>query len=102
MRSPRAPRDMRVSVAITLRDRQEVVDLDLPEGSDVAAALQAARIAECFPEIDLSACDVGVWSAFCTRQRLLREGDRVEVYRPLAADAKAMRRERALKRKRLP
>ena len=93
---------MRVSVAIALRDRQEVIELDLPEGSDVSAALDAARIAERFPGHDLAACEVGVWPAVCPRQRVLRDGDRVEVYRPLAADAKTMRRERALKGRRRP
>jgi putative ubiquitin-RnfH superfamily antitoxin RatB of RatAB toxin-antitoxin module len=86
---------MRVTVAVALPARQEVTELELPEGSDVAAALSAARIAERFPGIDAARCDVGVWSTPCARDRVLREGDRVEVYRPLAADAKAMRRERA-------
>lgn len=86
---------MRVSVAIALPARQEVIDLELPEGADVAAALAAARIAERFPELELERCEVGVWSRVCGPGQVLREGDRVEVYRPLAADAKQMRRERA-------
>jgi putative ubiquitin-RnfH superfamily antitoxin RatB of RatAB toxin-antitoxin module len=86
---------VRVSVAIALPARQEVIDLEIAEGSDVAAALEAARVRERFPELDLDRCEVGVWSRACPREQVLREGDRVEVYRPLAADAKAMRRERA-------
>ncbi len=86
---------MRVTVAVALPGRQEVTELDLPEGADVAAALAAARIAERYPEIALDRCDVGIWSRMCARDTVLREGDRVEIYRPLAADAKAMRRERA-------
>lgn len=86
---------MRVTVAIALPARQEVIEVELPEGSDVAAALEAARVAERFPQLDVASREVGVWSRPCGRDTVLREGDRVEVYRPLAADAKAMRRERA-------
>ena len=86
---------MRVSVAVALPSRQEVIELDLPEGSDVAAALQAAGLRERFPGLDLQACEVGIWSRVVARETRLREGDRVEIYRPLAADAKAMRRARA-------
>jgi uncharacterized protein len=86
---------MRVSLAVALPGRQEVIDLDLPEGSDVAAALAAADIATRFPALELERCEVGIWSRICARDTALREGDRVEVYRPLAADAKAMRRQRA-------
>lgn len=86
---------MRVTVAVALPARQEVIEVDLAEGADVAAALAAARVAERYPEIPLDRCDVGVWSRISARDTVLREGDRVEIYRPLAADAKAMRRERA-------
>ena len=86
---------MRVSVAVALPSRQDVIELDLPEGSDVAAALAQARVRERYPELDVDRCEVGVWSRACGRDTPLREGDRVEIYRPLAADAKAMRRERA-------
>ena len=84
---------MRVSIAVALPGSQEVIALELPEGSDVAAALAAAGIAARFP--DLERCEVGIWSRICARDTPLREGDRVEIYRPLAADAKAMRRQRA-------
>jgi putative ubiquitin-RnfH superfamily antitoxin RatB of RatAB toxin-antitoxin module len=86
---------MRVSIAVALPGRQEVIALDLPEGSDVAAALAAAGIAARFPALELERCEVGIWSRICARDTPLREGDRVEIYRPLAADAKAMRRQRA-------
>ena len=86
---------MRVTVAVALPARQEVLEVHLEEGADVAAALAAAGVAERYPEIPLDRCDVGIWSRVCPRDTVLREGDRVEIYRPLAADAKAMRRERA-------
>lgn len=86
---------MRITVAVALPTRQEVLELELADGSDVEAALVAARVAERWPELDLERCEVGIWSRVSRRDARLREGDRVEVYRALAADAKAMRRERA-------
>ena len=86
---------MRVSVAVALRDSQEVVELDLAGGATVADAIAAARLAERFPGVDFSAMRAGVWSKEVGDSTPLREGDRVELYRPLAADPKAMRRSRA-------
>jgi putative ubiquitin-RnfH superfamily antitoxin RatB of RatAB toxin-antitoxin module len=86
---------VKVSVAVALASRQEVIEVDLPEGSDIEAALAAACVRERWPELDLDRCEVGIWSRVSPRDARLREGDRVELYRPLAADAKAMRRERA-------
>ena len=86
---------LRASVAIALRLRQEVIEVELPEGSTVSDALAAARVHERFPEIDRAALRVGIWSRAASLQTVVREGDRVEVYRSLEADPKAMRRARA-------
>jgi putative ubiquitin-RnfH superfamily antitoxin RatB of RatAB toxin-antitoxin module len=86
---------LRISVAIALEHRQDVVELELPEGSRVADALQAAQVRERLRGIEAGVLDTGIWSKRCARDTPLRDGDRVEVYRPLAADPKAMRRERA-------
>jgi len=86
---------MRVALALALPSRQEVVDLDLPEGASVADALAAADLAARFPEIDVAGLDAGVWGVRVPREAVLREGDRVELYRPLSADPKEMRRRRA-------
>ena len=86
---------LRISVAIALPQRQEVVELQLPEGSRVADALQAAQVRERLRELEAGLLDTGIWSRRCSGDTPLRDGDRVEIYRPLAADPKAMRRERA-------
>lgn len=86
---------MRVSVAIALPARQEVVEVELAEGSRVADALACAAVRERLRGLDADSMEVGIWSRRCTRDAALRDGDRVELYRPLAADPKAMRRERA-------
>jgi putative ubiquitin-RnfH superfamily antitoxin RatB of RatAB toxin-antitoxin module len=83
-----------VTVAIAWPDRQEVIALELPEGSRVADALAAAAVRERLV-LPGSGFEVGIWSRRCALDAALREGDRVEVYRPLAADPKQARRERA-------
>jgi hypothetical protein len=84
---------VRVLVAAALASRQEVVELDMAEGSTVAEAIALARIAERFPE--LSGAEPGIWGRVVPGTETLREADRVELYRPVSADAKQMRRARA-------
>jgi uncharacterized protein len=84
---------LRVSVAAALPDRQEVIELEVPDGSTVGDAITAARLLESYPL--LAGARAGIWSRPCTLETPLREGDRVELYRPLVANAKAMRRARA-------
>lgn len=86
---------IRVSVAAAVPGRQEVVELELADASTVADALARSGIAERFPEIDLDKAAVGIWSRPCARDRRLRDGDRVEVYRALQDDPKELRRRRA-------
>ena len=86
---------MRVTVALALPGRQEVVALELPEGATVAGALEAAAPGGRFAGEDLARLEVGIWGARVARDAPLREGDRVEVYRPLRADPKEARRWRA-------
>jgi putative ubiquitin-RnfH superfamily antitoxin RatB of RatAB toxin-antitoxin module len=84
---------MRVLVVVALPDAQELVPVELPEGARLADALVAARVAERHPGLALDR--VGVWGRVRPADAALRDGDRVEVYRPIRADAKALRRQRA-------
>lgn len=86
---------LRVSVAVAFPGRQEVIALELEEGATVGDALAAAHLPERFPQFDAASVEVGIWSRACGRETRLRDGDRVEVYRGLKADAKAQRRARA-------
>ena len=86
---------MHVLVAVALPDRQEVIEIDVPDGATAADALQAARVRERFPELGSAALSLGLWSRPCAADTVLRAGDRVEVYRPLQADPKEQRRARA-------
>ena len=86
---------LRVSLVVAWPRRQEVIELELPEGSTVADAL--ARAGARFAQEELSGMATGIWARPCPPETRLREGDRVELYRPLVADAKQMRRARALR-----
>jgi len=88
---------VKVQVALALPERQVVVDLDLPAGSTVADAIAAARRDARLEGADVASMRTGVWSRACAATTVLREGDRVELYRPLAADPKEMRRARTRK-----
>ena len=86
---------IRVLVALALPGRQEVLELEMPEGSTVRDAIVAAKLGERFPGIDVGGLEAGVWSRVASAATVLREGDRVELYRALKADPKDARRARA-------
>jgi putative ubiquitin-RnfH superfamily antitoxin RatB of RatAB toxin-antitoxin module len=86
---------MRIEVVYALPQQQERVLLDLAPGSTVLDAIQASGLLQRLPQIELSRS--GVWGRPVSPDTLLRELDRVEVYRPLIADPKVVRRQRAAK-----
>lgn len=88
-----------IEVVHALTQEQSIVRLQMEAGATVADALAASRIFEGRPEIDPTGCKVGVWGRVVPRTHVLGEGDRVEIYRPLIADAKFVRREKARSRR---
>jgi putative ubiquitin-RnfH superfamily antitoxin RatB of RatAB toxin-antitoxin module len=86
---------MRVTIAVALPGRQEVIELELARGATVGDAIAAARLEERFAGVDFASMRAGIWSREARAGARLREGDRVELYRPLKADPKDMRRRRA-------
>ncbi len=86
---------MRVEVVFALREQQELVGLEVAAGTTVAQAIEQSGIASRFPTRDLSRCPVGVWGHVVGRDTPLRDGDRVEIYRPLQMDPQEARRELA-------
>ncbi|MES1945471.1 protein rnfH [Salinisphaera sp. PC39] len=89
---------MRVEVAYARPEGQTLLTLDLPPGSSVAEAVTASGVLERHPEIDWPGTPVGIFGRKVSPERLLREGDRVEIYRPLTIDPKEARRRRAAAR----
>ena len=90
-----AGRSLAIEVACALPARQAVVALAVAPGTTAREAVRASGIAVRFPEVDVAACKLGIWGEPVADGRRVRDGDRVEVYRPLAIDPRAARRERA-------
>lgn len=84
-----------VEVVFALPQSQEVIRLTLPEGSTVGQALDASGILAKYPEIDFKKNKLGIYAKLAKADTVLRERDRVEVYRPLIADPKEVRKQRA-------
>ncbi len=73
--------------------------LTLDKGATITQAIEASGLLRSHPEIDLSQQRLGIFGKLKTGDTELREGDRIEVYRPLQADPKETRRRRAAHRK---
>lgn len=84
-----------VEVAYATQTQQKLIAVKVAEGSSVEDAIKKSGILQYFPEIDLASNKVGIFSKACKLDTVLREKDRVEIYRPLIADPKEVRRQRA-------
>ncbi|MFP4209446.1 MAG: RnfH family protein [Wenzhouxiangella sp.] len=84
-----------VEVAAALPERQIVIELHLVEGSTAAEAIEAADLANRLPGFAVDLQRIGVFGRPCRPDRVLADGDRVELYRPLKADPKEVRRQLA-------
>jgi len=87
--------EIQVEVAYALPERQVLLPLKLPAGATVEEAIQRSGLLERFPEIDLAQTKVGIFSKLTKLDAVLRDKDRIEIYRPLIADPKEVRRKRA-------
>jgi hypothetical protein len=88
-----------VEVVYAAIDRQELRSVTVAPGTSIRAALLACGIGQAFPELDLTECPVGVFGKVIVDPdtRPVQAGDRIEIYRPLLADPKEVRRLRAAK-----
>lgn len=84
-----------IEVAYALAEEQWIVPLRVAQGTTLEQAIHASGLLEKRPEIDLAAQKVGIYGKAAKPDTVLRSGDRVEVYRPLIADPKEVRRQRA-------
>ncbi|SDB08946.1 hypothetical protein SAMN03159382_00907 [Pseudomonas sp. NFACC23-1] len=80
-------------------ERQVLRTCVVQEGASVRAALAASGIADVFPELDLTTCPVGIFGKLVAdpEHQVVQAADRLEIYRPLLADPKEIRRLRAAK-----
>jgi putative ubiquitin-RnfH superfamily antitoxin RatB of RatAB toxin-antitoxin module len=86
---------MRIEVVYALARKQELLVLELAPGSTILDAIEASGLLRREPQIEFSRA--GIWGRPASPETKLRDRDRVELYRPLLADPKSVRRERAAK-----
>jgi len=90
---------IRVSVVYAQPHQQWLVQVDLDCGARVQTAIERSGLLEALPELHLQELEVGIFHRSCSLDAPLRDGDRVEIYRPLQIDPKEARRLRAATRK---
>jgi len=86
---------IQIEVTYARSERQDVIRLKLSEGSTIGQAIEASGLLQRYPELDLAKLKVGVYGKLSKLDTVLRERDRVEIYRPLIADPKEVRKQRA-------
>jgi len=86
---------IRVEVAYALPEKQALLSLTVAAGTTVVEAARQSGIAEQFEGIDLDNAKLGIFGKVVAPGQVLRDGDRVEIYRPLIADPKEVRKARA-------
>jgi uncharacterized protein len=82
-----------IEVVYARSAKQMVLELRVPAGATVADAIMLTRVQLDLPNVDDA--PVGIHGRLVSRDTVLRDGDRVEIYRALMADAKVARRRRA-------
>lgn len=87
---------IRVEVVYALPQRQELVEVRLPQGASARQAIEASGLLEKYPHIELDRRNkLGIYAKLVKPDSEVRDRDRVEIYRPLIADPKAVRKKRA-------
>ena len=81
---------MIVGVAYAKPNLQIWKHVEVPEGTTAVQAIDRAGLLAQFPEIDLAVMKVGIFGQICPADRVLNEGDRVEIYRPIHPGAELL------------
>jgi putative ubiquitin-RnfH superfamily antitoxin RatB of RatAB toxin-antitoxin module len=92
-----APLPINIQICYARADRQFLLTRTVAAGSTIQQAIQDSDLIRQAPEIDISVWRVGIYGKLKTLDTILREHDRIEIYRPLIADPKDSRRRRAHK-----
>jgi len=83
---------MNVGVCYAEMDRQLWIRFEAADNSTVEEVIQSSGILARFPEIDLGAQKVGIFGKLVRLDAVAKEGDRIEIYRPIVADPRTVRR----------
>jgi putative ubiquitin-RnfH superfamily antitoxin RatB of RatAB toxin-antitoxin module len=86
---------LRIQVCYALPDESYLQEMTVAAGTTLEQALRSAGVLQQYPQIDLATDKLGIFGKLRPPDTVLRDGDRVEVYRPLQADPKETRRRRA-------
>ncbi len=86
---------MLVEVAYALPNEQVIIPIEVTKDCLVEEAIKRSGILERFPQIDLKTDKVGIFGKMCKLNAELHDKDRIEIYRPLIADPKESRRQKA-------
>ena len=86
------PDKVGIEVVFGRLDSQSLVALSLEKGATVAVAIDRSGLARVYPDESLSDLSTGIWGRVVDRDCVLKDGDRVEVYRPLQLDPREARR----------
>jgi len=99
MTSDREKKRLRVEVAYALPEQQALIALEVEEGASVREAIERSGILQRYPGIELARGRVGIFGRLVELDASLRDGDRVEIHRPLVADPREARRRRVKRRR---
>ena len=86
---------IKIEVVYALPHEQTLLTVDVVQGTTLGDAIKLSGMLEKHPEIDLGTNKVGVFGKLSKLDLVLRDKDRIEIYRPLIADPKEVRRKRA-------
>ena len=93
--------NIKVEVAYAMPEKQIIRPVTVVANTLIADAIELSGIMQDFPEIDLENVKVGVFGKIASLKAKLNDGDRIEIYRPLIADPKEVRRRRAAEGKKM-
>ena len=91
--------NINIEVAYGTSHETVLLTVTVPGDSTIRQGIEISGILEKFPEIDLDQNKVGIFSKLKSLDETLKEGDRIEIYRPLIADPREARRNRAERQK---
>ncbi|HUX90068.1 MAG TPA: RnfH family protein [Gallionellaceae bacterium] len=86
---------IKIELLYALPHEQTLLNVEVPQGTTLGDAVKVSGILEKHPDIDLASNKVGIFGKLSKLDTVLRDRDRVEIYRPLIADPKEVRRKRA-------
>jgi putative ubiquitin-RnfH superfamily antitoxin RatB of RatAB toxin-antitoxin module len=93
--------EFEVEVAYARPDVQVIIPIRVKKGMTLLEAIQLSGVLKNFPEIDLNKNKIGIFGKLTKLDQMLYPGDRVEIYRPLLADPKEIRKKRAAQGKKM-